>query len=99
MVFRLLELFGVAMGILFLVFQVILPIVTGDPMFPMLRQKSERKKQAEIDLELNRRLDALEVRLTQQAQVYSRISAIESKLNATQETTEKDSSDDASTNS
>lgn len=82
MFLKILELTIIVSIILMLILQVFIPAVTGTPMFPFFKKKTERQKKIESDLALNERLDDIQSRVERGDLIRERVSLIEDRLNA-----------------
>lgn len=82
---RIIELGGLIIAIIFLVTQVIVPLVREEAVFPFLRTKSSREK---IDADfraMTRRVEDLEHTMTKQAELEARLASLEAKKTKTKD--------------
>lgn len=87
MLVRLLELGGVLVAGLFLIVQVILPLLRNEKPFPFLRKPSARARIDENFRAMNQRVSDLEHARDRQAELEARLAALEAAKPAPKETT------------
>lgn len=80
LVFRLIEALVLGLGAWFVITQLIMPAVRGEPSFPMFRGKTVRDKHLEEETEVTNRLAELERRSQVQEEVKKRIERLERKV-------------------